>query len=65
MLIDKTSTESSVREQCQFLNLNRSTLYYQAKAPIAETQMLMRLVDEVYTQHPFYGTRRMRAHLKR
>jgi len=45
--------------QCQLLNVARSTVYYQ-KAPVSEEElMLLRLLDEEYTRHPFYGSRKM------
>lgn len=47
------------------LGVNRSNVYYQP-APMSETTLLfMRLIDEEYTRHPIYGTRRMRAYLRR
>jgi len=53
----------SVRRQCQLLTLNRSTLYY-AKQPENQYNLaLMRRIDELYTQMPFYGVRKMTAHL--
>ena len=51
--------EISVRRQCDLLGVNRSGLYYQPVGESAENLMLMRLIDEEYTRHPFYGSRRM------
>jgi len=51
----------SVRSQCEILDLNRSSIYY-AKAPKTLTHeqlALLRLVDEIYTRYPFFGTRQM------
>jgi putative transposase len=41
------------------LGVNRSGLYYQPEGESEENLMLMRLIDEEYTRHPFYGSRRM------
>jgi putative transposase len=41
------------------LGLNRSTLYYEPATETPENLGLMRLIDEEYTRHPFYGSRRM------
>jgi putative transposase len=41
------------------LGVNRSGLYYQPVGESAENLRLMRLIDEEYTRHPFYGSRRM------
>jgi putative transposase len=48
-----------VRRQCELLGLNRSSLYYQAVPETAENLRLMRLIDQEYTAHPFYGSRKM------
>ena len=55
----------SVREQCELLKLNRSTLYYKAAETNAETLELMRLIDEIFLEHPYFGARRIRQILKR
>ena len=53
----------SVRRQCELLGLNRSSWYYEAVPESPENLRLMRLIDQEYTAHPLYGTRRMRAWL--
>ena len=49
----------SVRAQCRLLGLARASLYYAALPESAENLQLMRLLDEEYTRHPFYGVPRM------
>lgn len=51
----------SVRQQCEILALNRSSVYYQSRPKILsdEQLVLLRLVDEIYTKYPFFGTRQM------
>ena len=49
----------SARRQCELLGLNRSSLYYEPTGQSAENLRLMRLIDEQYTAHPSYGSRRM------
>jgi putative transposase len=39
--------------------LSRSSLYYEPGGEVAEDLRLMRLIDELYTARPFYGSRRM------
>jgi putative transposase len=48
-----------VRQQCQLLGLNRSTLYYEPVVETAENLRLMELLDREYTAHPFLGSRRL------
>jgi putative transposase len=49
----------SIERQCALLGLGRSSLYYRPCGESAENLRLMRLLDEEYTRHPFYGVRRM------
>jgi putative transposase len=53
----------SVRRQCELLGLSRSSLYYEPGGEGAEDLRLMRLIDELYTARPFYGSRRMTVRL--
>lgn len=55
----------SVFRQCELLGLNRSMLYYQPIGLDNYTLWLMRRLDEIYTEHPYYGVRRMTACLQR
>ena len=50
-----------VARQCELAGVSRATVYAQRKPePVEELDLLYsRLIDEEYTRHPFYGTRRM------
>jgi putative transposase len=61
--VDEGHPEISVRRQCALLGVNRSGLYYQPRGESEESLMLMRLIDEEYTRHPFLGSRRIREWL--
>jgi len=52
-----------VRRQCELLGLCRSGLYYEPAGESEADLRLMRLIDEQYLRTPFYGSRRMAAHL--
>lgn len=52
-----------MRRQCELLGLSRASLYYEPVPKTADNLRLMRLIDEEYTAHPFYGSRRMTARL--
>jgi putative transposase len=58
-LIEPEQEHLSIRRQCALLGLNRSSFYYQAGPESAENLRLMRLLDEEYTRHPFYGSRKL------
>jgi len=64
-MVCKEQDSLSVRNQCELLNLNRSTLYYRAVEPGAETLELMRLIDKIFLERPYLGARRIRQLLKR
>lgn len=63
-LIDPTAP-GSVRQQCQWLGLHRSTYYYQPVVAGSEDLLLMRLLDEQYLETPQYGYRKMGLALAR
>ena len=58
-LIDKNHKKLSVLRQCELLGLNRSSYYYKPKGLGAEDYGIMKKMDEIFTDHPYYGTRRM------
>lgn len=53
----------SVARQCQLLGLNRSSYYWEPAKESAYNLRLMNLIDQEYTAHPFYGSRRMKEWL--
>jgi putative transposase len=64
-LIIDPADSLSISRQCELLDLNRSSYYYEPCGESAENLRLMRLMDEQYLKTPFYGVRRMRAWLCR
>ena len=52
--------ELPVVGQCQLLDLNRSSVYYQPAGVSDEDLRLMRWIDEIHLKRPFYGSRRIR-----
>jgi len=45
--------------QCELLGLARSSYYYVPEPESAENLQYLRLLDEEYTRHPFYGVPKM------
>ena len=56
----------SVAQQCVLAGVCRSTIYTQQKTKLVDESDLLfsRLIDEEYTRHPFYGSRKMVVFLK-
>jgi putative transposase len=63
-LVDRADRELSLNVQAELLNLNRSGLYYQPVPPSPEELWIKRRIDEIYTQWPFYGSRKITAELR-
>jgi len=55
----------SVRRQCELLHLARSGLSYVPVEASAEELALMRRIDAIYLERPYYGRRRMTVALQR
>ncbi|WP_420461656.1 IS3 family transposase [Candidatus Palauibacter sp.] len=55
----------SLSRQCALLGVSRSSRYYRPKGESAENLALMRRMDELHMDYPFYGSRQMMRHLRR
>lgn len=64
-MIEPSHKELSVRRQCDLIGLPRSSYYREPGLGSEENLDLMNLIDEEYTRHPFFGTRKMRDFLHR
>ena len=64
-LIEADNKEISVRRQCELAGLNRSNVYYGPVGVRDETKRLKNRIDEIFTEYPFYGSRRIQETLWR
>jgi putative transposase len=57
----------AVVRQCELASVNRSTVYVRSLALEVDDEelVLFHFIDEEYTRHPFYGSRRMVVYLSR
>ena len=55
----------SVTRRCTLLGISRPSLYYEPQGESVENLALMRRIDELYLNYPFYGSRQMARHLRR
>ena len=65
--IEGRNNTLSICRKCELLQLPRSS-YYRPRSSLAEgpdNLGLMRLIDEEFLSHPFYGSRKMTAYLNR
>jgi len=64
-LVERDQPELPLSVQADLLSLNRSSLYYRPRTPSLEEVAIKHRIDALYTQYPFYGSRRIAAHLGR
>ena len=57
--LHKTHPDLSLKRQCDLLSLNRSSLYYKAKLPSDEGEVLLNQIRDIWERWPFYGYRRI------
>ena len=57
----------SQKRQCVLAGVSRTTVYVKRKPVVfvESDEVLKRLIDEEYTRHPFYGSRKMVVYLGR
>ena len=64
-MVERPGVDLSVRRQCALLNLARSGVYRPKPVIGAGDLALMRRIDELHLQLPFYGSRRMTFELNK
>ena len=64
-MIERERSDLPLSVQSDLLSLNRTGLYYRPVPPSAEEVALKHRIDEIYTERPFYGSRKIVAVLRR
>ena len=66
-MIEPNHSQLSIMRQCDLLSLPRASYYRNTDWAYESEENLnfMQLIDEEYTRHPFYGSRKMRDYLRR
>jgi len=64
-MIDPKLPELSVRRQCELLKVSRSGFYYEPEPTSPDELALMRRIDELHLQYPFYGSRKLADALRK
>jgi putative transposase len=54
-----------LKTQAELLSISRSSLYYRPKGPAAHEIQAKRRIDELYTAHPFLGSRKIAVLLRK
>ena len=58
-------SELSVARQAKLLGVSRSSVYYRPRPESQEELDLLKRLDELFTENPMYGSRRLQQMLKR
>jgi putative transposase len=63
-LVETDNSELSITRQCALLGISRSSYYYQPTVVDPSDLVIMRAIDELHLDYPFYGYRRMTVNLQ-
>jgi len=58
-LVERAADAPALSVQAELLGLSRRSLYYQPVAPPPEELAIKHRIDELYTAHPVYGSRKL------
>lgn len=62
--MERGESELALSVQAELLSLSRSSLYYQPVLPSAQEVAIKHRIDEIYTECPFFGSRRILIQLR-
>jgi len=62
-LLERAQPDLPLTSQAALLDLNRSGLYYVPRSVAPAEVAIKHAIDEIYTQYPFYGSRRITVEL--
>jgi putative transposase len=64
-MIDPKHPKLSIVQQCELVGLSRSTWYYEPVGESAEDLALKALIDRIFTETPYFGSRKITVILRR
>lgn len=62
-MLEKDHPELSLKVQAELLGISYSSLFYQPVPPSERELAIKRRIDEIYTKHPYYGSRKITKEL--
>ena len=63
-MLEKDHPELSLKVQAELLGLSYSSLFYKPVPPSTREPAIKRRIDEIYTAHPYYGSRKIAVILR-
>lgn len=64
-MVDKEHKKLTITRQCELVGINKSTLYYEHRGEKPENIELMKQIDVLHTNRPYYGARRIQKEFER
>jgi len=64
-MIETDNQELTIIQQCSLIGLSRSSYYYKPIGVTKEELDIMKEIDQIYTNHPYYGVKRITGQLRR
>ena len=58
-MLEKDHPEISLKVQAELLEISYSSLFYKPVPPSERELAIKRRIDEIYTKHPYYGSRKI------
>jgi putative transposase len=62
-MVEKDHPEMPLKHQAELLEISYSSLFYKPVPPSPRELAIKRRIDEIYTAHPFYGSRKIAVEL--
>lgn len=56
---ERDRSDLSIKEQADLLSISRASLYYIPRLPSAQEAAIKHRIDALFTEYPFYGSRRL------
>ena len=63
-MVQKSNSPLTVSKKCELLELPRSSYYYMGRGETDKNIKLMKLIDEIHTDHITWGSRKIRDFLR-
>jgi putative transposase len=63
-MLEKDHPELPLKVQAELLGISYSSLFYKRVAPSVRELAIQRRIDEIYTAHPYYGSRKIAVVLR-
>jgi len=63
-MLEKDNPEMSLKTQADLLEISYSSLFYEPVLPCARELAIKRRIDKIYTDCPFYGSRKIAVQLR-